>query len=112
MPALVGVIFALLSTGLLLSKPQNKENEVISWPQKRGWQQIGVIFASLVLYALLLPWIGYLLATALFLTGLLRAMGKVRWRSGLIFGAVVSASTHVIFKIWLNMPLPAGFLGI
>jgi len=39
-------------------------------------------------------------------------MGKVRWGPGLIFGAVVSAFTHIIFKMWLNMPLPAGFLGI
>ena len=112
MPALVGVIFAFLSVGLLLSRSQSKENEVIPWPQKRGWQQIGVIFASMVLYTLLLPWIGYFLATTLFLTGLLKAMGKVRWGSGLIFGAVVSASTHIIFKTWLNMPLPVGFWGI
>jgi putative tricarboxylic transport membrane protein len=111
MPVLVSVIFAFLSLGLLLHKSQNKE-EVIPWPQKRGWQQIGIIVASLVLYALLVPCIGCLLTTALFLTGLVRAMGKVGWGYGLIFGAVVSTSTHIIFKIWLNMSLPAGFLGI
>jgi hypothetical protein len=63
------------------------------------------------LYTLLVPWVGYPLSTALFLTILLRAMGKVRWGYGLVFGLGVSVFTYVIFKIWLNMPLPAGFWG-
>jgi hypothetical protein len=39
-------------------------------------------------------------------------MGGVRWGYGLIFGFGVSILTYVVFKIWLNMPFPAGFLGV
>jgi hypothetical protein len=111
MPAIVGLIFVFLSPGLLLRKSRDQAEGVIPWPQKGVWQKIGVTLASLVLYTLLVPWVGYPLSTALFLTILLRAMGKVRWGYGLVFGLGVSVFTYVIFKIWLNMPLPAGFWG-
>jgi len=39
-------------------------------------------------------------------------MGRVRWGYGLIFGLVASGFTYIIFKIWLNMPFPIGFLGV
>lgn len=111
MPAIVGLIFVCLSLGLLLRKSRDPKDGVIIWPQKGVWPKIGFTLTVLILYTLLVPWIGYPLSTALFLTALLRAMGKVRLGYGLLFGVVVSAFTYVIFKIWLNMPLPAGFWG-
>ena len=110
LPLLLGVVFALLSPGLLVSRSQPPKSSSISWPARGVWQRIGLIFLSLVFYILLLPWIGYLLATALFMIALVRAMGGVRWGYSLIFGVGVSASTHVVFKIWLNMPFPSGIL--
>jgi hypothetical protein len=111
MPAFLGMVFALLGPGLLIPRPPNQASFSISWPQKAAWQQIGLIFLCMVFYTLLLPWVGFLLGTALFLTALVRVMGRVRWGYGLIFGFVVSMITYVVFKIWLNMPFPAGFLG-
>jgi putative tricarboxylic transport membrane protein len=66
----------------------------------------------MVLYTLLLPWVGFLLGTILFLTVLVRVMGRVRWAYGLMFGCVVSIISYVVFKVWLNMPFPAGVLGV
>jgi len=109
-PLLLGVVFALLGLGVLAPRSYNQETPSIPWPTKGVWQQIGSIFLSLVLYILLLPWVGYLLGTTFLLTALMRVMGRVRWGYGLIFGGVVSAITHVIFKIWLSMPFPAGIL--
>jgi Na+/proline symporter len=77
-----------------------REAGIILLPQRRVWQKIGFTLASLVFYPLPVPWIGYPLSTALFLTILLRVMGKVRWRYGLVFGLLVSAFLYVIFKIW------------
>jgi hypothetical protein len=112
MPALLGMVFALLGPGLLIPRPPNQGSFSISWPLKAGWQQIGLIFFCMMFYTLLLPWVGFLLGTTLFLTGLVRVMGRVRWGYGLIFGFVVSIITYIVFKIWLNMPFPAGFLGV
>lgn len=112
MPALLGMIFALLAPGLLIARPTNQASPSIPWPPKAGWRQIGLIFLCMVLYTLLLPWVGFLLGTTLFLTALVRVMGRVRRRYGLIFGLMVSIITYVVFKIWLNMPFPVGLLGV
>jgi hypothetical protein len=112
MPALLGAVFALLGPGLLIPRSPSQASVSISWPLKAGWQQIGLIFFSMALYTFLLPWVGFLLGTALFLTVLIRVMGRVHWGYSLIFGCVVSVITYVVFKIWLNMSFPAGFLGV
>ena len=112
MPALLGVIFALLSPGLLIARPKNQASLSIPWPLKAGWLQIGLIFLCMVLYTLLLPWVGFLPGTTLLLTALVCVMGRVRRGYGLIFGFLVSLITYVVFKVWLNMPFPAGFLGV
>jgi hypothetical protein len=112
MPALLGIVFALLGPGLLIARPTNQASLSIPWPQRAGWQKIGLIFLCMVLYTLLLPWVGFLPGTILFLTGLIWILGRVRWGYGLIFGFLVSIITYVVFKIWLNMPFPAGFLGV
>ena len=111
MPALLGMIFALLSPGLLIARPKNQASLSIPWPLKAGWLQIGLIFLCMMLYTLLLPWVGFLPGTTLLLTALVCVMGRVRRGYGLIFGFLVSLITYVVFKVWLNMPFPAGFLG-
>jgi putative tricarboxylic transport membrane protein len=108
MPLFLGVVFALLSLGLLASPSQPPKSSPLPWPAKEVWQRIGLIFTVLGLYILLLPWFGYLLATTIFLTALVWVMGRVRWGYCLIFGVGVSAVTHVVFKTWLNMPFPSG----
>jgi len=110
MPLLLGIVFALLSLGFLVLRPQNQESPSIPWPAKDVCRKIGLILISLVVYVLLLPWIGFLLGTTFFLTALVWIMGRVRWGYSLAFGVVVSIITHVVFKIWLNMPFPAGWL--
>ncbi len=112
MPALLGAIFALLGPGLLIPRPPSHASDSISWPLKAGWQRLGLICLCMALYTLLLPWVGFLPGTALFLTVLVRVMGRVRLGYGLIFGCVVSLISYVVFKVWLNMPLSSGFLGV
>lgn len=111
MPVIVGSIFTLLSLTLLTRKPHPGRNHPISWPNKMGWRRLGLTCMTFVVYTLTVPWIGYAIATTLFLSGLLKIMGDIRWRNGFILGILASGSTYVIFKIWLNMPLPAGILG-
>jgi len=55
---------------------------------------------------------GYFIGTTLFLIGLVRAMGRVRWEYGLFFSLITSSCTYLVFKVWLKMPLPGGFLGV
>ena len=112
MPVIMGVVFGALSLGFLVSWSPSRESPLILWPAKGNRQKIGFLSLALVFYTLLVPWIGYLISTTLFLIGLVCAMGGVRWGRGLIFSLITSSCTYFIFKVWLKMPLPAGFLGV
>ncbi len=111
MPVIVGSIFSLLGLGLLFGQSRPGTGSPVFQFHQEGWQRVGLTFIAFFFYILTVPWVGYAIGTIFFLTVLLNIMGNVRWRNGFIFGIVASASTYVIFKVWLNMPLPAGFLG-
>ncbi len=111
MPVIVGSIFGLLGLGLLFPRPHPQKDQPIFWGHQAGWQRVGLTFITFVLYILTIPWVGYAIGTIVFLTALFKIMGNIRWRNGFLFGIAASVSTYVIFKIWLNMPLPPGFLG-
>jgi hypothetical protein len=111
MPVIIGIIFSLLGLGLLFSRSHPEKNESIFGTEQTGWRRVGLTCITFALYILTIQSVGYALGTIVFLTILFKIMGVIRWRTGFIFGIVASASTYVIFKIWLSMPLPAGFWG-
>jgi len=112
LPVTMGFIFGLLALGFLFSRSSRPESSRIPWPAKGNRKKIAFIYLSLMSYTLLVPWMGYFIGTTLFLIGLVRAMGRVRWGYGLFFSLVTSSCTYLIFKVWLKMPLPGGFLGV
>jgi hypothetical protein len=65
----------------------------------------------LAAYWTALPYLGYTAATALASTALFRAMGGYGWPAALLLGAGTTGAFHLIFRVWLVQPLPAGVLG-
>jgi putative tricarboxylic transport membrane protein len=112
LPVIMGIVFGALAPGFLFSRSSHRESFQIPWPAKGNRQKIALVYLSLMLYTLLVPWMGYFIGTTLFLIGLVRAMGSVRWGYGLFFSLATSSCTYLIFKVWLKMPLPGGFLGV
>jgi len=111
MPVIIGIIFSLLGLGLLFRRPDPEKDEPFFGTEQAGWRRVGLAFITFALFVLTIPFIGYAIGTIVFLTILFKIMGVVRWRTGFIFGIIGSASTYVIFKILLSMPLPDSFLG-
>jgi putative tricarboxylic transport membrane protein len=111
-PSILAGIFAALGFGLLRGKSDPEEDIPISWPDKTSRRELALVFFALVVYAIATQWIGYPAATTLFLAGLCKIIGNKRWPFSFLFGAGVSAVTYVVFKMWLNMPLPVGLAGI
>ena len=111
MPVIIGIIFALLGLGLLFRRPDPEKDQPIFGTEQAGWRRVGLTCITFALFVLTIPFVGYTIGTIVFLTILFKIMGVIRWRTGFIFGIVGSASTYVIFKILLSMPLPDGFLG-
>ena len=66
--------------------------------------------AALLVYALVLEWLGFLLATFGLLVFFFKALQHQRWLVA-VGGAVATALvSHLVFKVWLGVNLPSGLL--
>jgi len=59
-------------------------------------------------YAFALEPLGFVLTTFLLLLFLLVAIEARRWPSSLMIATATSLGSHLLFKVWLAVPLPAG----
>ncbi len=64
-----------------------------------------------VLYMAALPWLGFMSSTALFTAAMLGAMGYRRAGRALAFGLALAIVLHWVFAVWMQVPLPEGWLG-
>lgn len=70
-----------------------------------------ICIAGAVAYVILLPFLGFLISTALFLFIMfcwLKAPNKI---AAFLLAAAVAAGMYLLFKTGLKVPLPTGFLG-
>ena len=66
------------------------------------------LLAGVILYVLLLPWIGFLIATPVFVFAMLRWLKIVWWKA--IIAAILLTLTGQLVFVWGFMtPLPTGF---
>ncbi|MBI2015963.1 MAG: tripartite tricarboxylate transporter TctB family protein [Candidatus Rokubacteria bacterium] len=110
MPAVLAVVFAGLGAGHFA--PALAAAERPAWPDVPSRRRVGFVFGVLVLYVAVLPSLGFLPATALFVLVLLRALAAFSWTVALALTAAIALASHVVFKHWLGMPLPSGPLGL
>jgi putative tricarboxylic transport membrane protein len=107
MPAVVGVLLVALGAAHARLAPGHD----VAWPDRAGAGRVALMFAALAVYVAVLPWLGFLPATALFTLAIVRALGTWSWAKAAAWTLVIAAGSHVVFKQWLGMPLPAGPLG-
>jgi hypothetical protein len=108
MPAAVGVLLLLLGA----VHPVVRAVDGAEWPDRASARRVGFVFGVLVLYVAVLPSLGFLPATALFVLTLLRALGAFSWSTAIALTAAIALTTHVVFRHWLGMPLPSGPFGL
>ena len=77
-----------------------------------GWFRIGATLATLVGFALVLEWLGFLLSTFFLMVLLLRAIEAPKWSKVIVVALVTAAVSYGVFSWLLGVPLPAGVLGI
>jgi putative tricarboxylic transport membrane protein len=67
---------------------------------------VALVFAAVALYALLIPLIGYLPSTVLFLLAEFRLLGVESWRRNAILTLVAAALFYVVFVQYGEMVFP------
>ena len=112
-PRIVLAITALLSLGLVVSDVlSRKEKPKDKTKQKLNYPLVAISFGVFALYAVALPWLGFRIATFLFVGGsnaLLDPPGGAKgWAGAVILGLATSFLTWLVFERYLSVLLPRG----
>ena len=118
-PRIVLVIMAVLSLMLIASDLWRQQSQIAAATvgaepvaQKRNYRLVGMTFAVFAGYVVLLPLVGYRLATFLFMLALQALIdpprGARRWIVVMVSALASSAVTYVIFDHYLSVLLPRG----
>jgi hypothetical protein len=111
LPFISGAAMALLALVVFFQQlPRKKDTLKSLWAQKR-WPAVPIVMTALVIYAILLNFLGFILDTFLLTAFLLRVMEPLGWHKVFAGAAGATLGSYAVFHLWLEAQLPAGFLG-
>nr|WP_240898907.1 tripartite tricarboxylate transporter TctB family protein [Kocuria sediminis] len=94
-------MIAAAGTALLRAK-QDDDVEAFD----RGILTVGLSVVSLLVYAGLLPLIGFEIPTVLLLFFWIKVLGKEGWRSAIVVSLVATVAVYGLFVLLLAVPIP------
>ena len=107
-PFRTGAILCISSVVILLralfGKDRNREI-FVSWDR---FKMVLFVLIPTVLYVLATQFIGIYVASALFIGGFMRAIGKFSWLKVIVVSVVISVLLFWMFEIQFMVPLPKG----
>jgi putative tricarboxylic transport membrane protein len=75
-----------------------------------GLKRLGIAFCGTIVYALLWPLAGFLVATPLFFFGFMFLLGMRRWLTMVIVSVAATAVVFLVFANVLGITMPLGFM--
>jgi putative tricarboxylic transport membrane protein len=106
-PLVLAAAFSLVCVALLVNALRVREAEAPPGAPL-GWPKIVGAMAALFVYALLLEAIGFVAATFALLLFFFKTLERQRWVPAVAGALVTALVTYLVFKVWLNVQLPAG----
>lgn len=107
-PFRTGAILSIVSVVIFLrglfSKHRNHEL-FVSWDR---FKMVLAVLIPTVLYVLATQFIGIYVASAVFIGGFMRAIGRFDWPKVIVISVVISAALFWMFEIQFLVPLPKG----
>ena len=114
-PLGLGILLMGLSIVLLIKagaqrKPvaEKKPSDELSQPTK----QVILFTSAIALAILLFKELGYPLMSFLLLLALLRILGVRSWAYSLSLSLLTATGAYFLFVVWLQIPLPKGWIGL
>jgi hypothetical protein len=118
-PRIVLIIMAVLSAMLIASDLWRQRLQAApatagaaTAPEKRNYRLVAITFAVFAGYVVLLPLVGYRLATFIFMAALQTVFetprSARRWIMVLVSALATTAVTYVVFEHYLSVLLPRG----
>ena len=110
-PLCLAIALCLASIGLIV-QAWCAEPVAIAAPTAGGRRSaVAGTLGSLLVYALVLEWLGFLLATLALLVFFFRALQRQSWLVAVIGSLATSLLSYLVFKTWLGVNLPGGLWG-
>ena len=113
LPFWSGVMLSAFSIILVVTSTSKKpgRQEIKNLWTGMNWGKVVSVFILLLIYILLLPILGYLIATFGLMTPLFGIVGKTKLWIRAVAGIITVLATYIIFYVWLEVQLPKGILG-
>lgn len=113
MPLLASILLFVLTFIVFvqgLGKTKKTDGEVRNKLRREELAKPLMLVGGLIVYAFFLMSFGYLIMTFLFVFFLFFMMQPKKWRMDLLFAALVSILSFILFDTLLSVRLPAGIL--
>jgi putative tricarboxylic transport membrane protein len=112
LPFCSGVILSTFSIILLVKSALKKteDREIKNLWKGMSWGKVVLVLSLLLIYALLLPILGYLIATFGLIILLFGIVGKTKVWIKVVAGIITVLATYMVFCVWLEVQLPKGIL--
>ena len=111
LPFWLGIALAILAVILLVGAVRERDPGPAWAPRGHGAVRFVVVILATAVFIVLMPLLGMTLATALFLTVLLKALEGRSWPTTLGVAVGMAVANWAVFVRWLGVPFPTGFLG-
>jgi len=106
-PTILGIVMAACGA-YLIARPEARMGPPAL--QRQFFRPVLTLSILLIAYALSIAWMGYLLATFLFLLASACIMGERSPIRAMVIALLFSVGMHLLFTRFLNIPLPIGLL--
>jgi len=107
---LMGLSIVLLAKAYVQRKPISEKKPRSEVP--RSTKQVIFFIGAIVLATLFFKPLGYPLMWFLLLLALLRILGVRRWVYTLSLSFLTATGAYFLFVLWLQIPLPKGWIGL
>lgn len=113
-PCLGGIILIFLSSlHLFISvKKEESHGTILFFPRHDSQKKITLVLSSLLAYALILQYAGFLITNLAFMIFLLRYIEPQKWSRTLATSFSVSIISYITFEILLKVQLPYGIFNL
>jgi putative tricarboxylic transport membrane protein len=107
----VGLVMTALSAATLAAAARQPGGTRLGqlWADTRWWL-VPYVVVLLALYAWIMPVVGFMATTVLFLLVLFMSIDRQGWLAPPLGAVLVTAAAYVVFHRWLGTQLPAGEL--
>ena len=113
-PLWLGVILACLASFLIFDsfrRKESKDDYKKIFPEKKALFRVGLILSIFSGFALIVNTLGFQLTVCIFVIVILYFLEGYKIGRSIFYGVAFSASLFLIFRYWMDMELPHGFLG-